>query len=147
MRVFTKREGRIVVGPREERVYPAGRFFNVDPWTAAALAKQGAIDPAEVEMVDGDEVAATVKPEGEALMTALVAAIKALSKDDEDAWTKGGKPSVPALVELLKFPISAAERDTAWKEASAEGDGGTSDQSDSEGADSDGGQESLPGTD
>jgi len=55
----------------------------------------------------------------------ILAAIRDLleadpDRADESAWTKSGKPDVKALESLIGSPVSAAERDAAWHEVSAD---------------------------
>lgn len=53
------------------------------------------------------------KPAGDYLMTQIEKAIYQL--DPETGFTGGGLPSIPELAELLGYPVSAEERNVAWK--------------------------------
>ena len=52
-------------------------------------------------------------PEGATRKTAIRAAAEALDKGNADLWTADGKATVEALEAVLKFGISADERDEA----------------------------------
>jgi hypothetical protein len=56
-----------------------------------------------------------------AAMTQIVDAIKGLKTDDAANWTAEGAPRVPMLTALLGWPITAAERDTAWSQVRGNG--------------------------
>ena len=51
---------------------------------------------------------------------AIVAAIRQIDRDDEEAWTNAGKPSVAALDAILGWEPKGAERDEAWARVEAE---------------------------
>lgn len=55
------------------------------------------------------------KPEGDALVSAIAAAILSLDKDNPDHFSKRGRPQAPALQEVLGYPVTAKERDAAWR--------------------------------
>lgn len=56
--------------------------------------------------------AGEVRPEGAALTADIVSKIDSL--DENEDFTGGGVPSVPALTRALGYDISGAERDTGW---------------------------------
>jgi len=45
----------------------------------------------------------------------LVELAVALDRGDTSLWTKSGKPTTEALSELAGMPVSAQDRDAAWK--------------------------------
>ncbi len=50
-------------------------------------------------------------------------AIAHLDPDDNDCWTKTGKPQVGPLEDYLGYDISAADRDAAWEQYQAKAQG------------------------
>lgn len=64
---------------------------------------------AEPEPEDED-----LRPEGDALMAAIAAAVGELDAESDDHFTKDDVPKVEALERVLGYGISAAERDAAW---------------------------------
>ncbi len=62
---------------------------------------------------------APTEPADPAERLALVkAAIEVLDAEDEDLWTKDGRPDLAALSDLLGWRVTGAERDQAWAEIS-----------------------------
>jgi hypothetical protein len=55
-------------------------------------------------------------PEARERIELIKEAISLLPSDDETLWTASGKPKVEAIEQVLKGPISSAERNTAWRE-------------------------------
>ncbi len=53
--------------------------------------------------------------EGESFIDGIVSAIASLPIDDGDLWTKGGKPQIAALEDVLQKQITSGERDKAWR--------------------------------
>lgn len=58
--------------------------------------------------------AAPAKPTGKALVETLAKVIGLFAPDNEELWTKSGKPSVTALEKELGFDITQEERDAAY---------------------------------
>lgn len=46
----------------------------------------------------------------------IIEAIGQLEKQNQELWTKDGKPQVPAIEEILGDNITAAERNDAWEQ-------------------------------
>ena len=86
--------------------------------SAPPAAAGGAAGSAEL----GDEPdeplhRASIRAAAEARQAAIVAAARGLDPEDSSLWTGRGKsrhPRVDALEAVLKYDISAAERDAAW---------------------------------
>lgn len=109
----------------DSRGVPPGTLVTIkDPAEAERLVqmKRAAWPEAPPRM----EPQEPVKPEGEALTEAIVAAIKALDLGDEENRTAAGKPQVSALELALGYEITAADRDAAWAVVQAEGESAAS---------------------
>ncbi len=52
---------------------------------------------------------------GGSFIDEIVSAIGTLPIDDGDLWTKGGKPQIAALADVLQKQITAGDRDKAWQ--------------------------------
>lgn len=64
------------------------------------------------------ELQSTVPTDSAERQAAIIEAIGKLDTEDSDLWLRDGKPDVSALVGLLGWPVSAAERNAAWESAS-----------------------------
>lgn len=62
---------------------------------------------------------ATEQP-GQSVTELLLQAIAGLDPNDEEQWTKAGKPEVLALRAAMNMDITAAERDRAWEQYQAQ---------------------------
>ncbi len=89
--------GVTTIGGRKYRIFPDRA---VDVYAEDAPPPQAAVDRAGL----------------------LRDAVPTLDADDEDAWTRGGKPTPDALGAAAGLPdVTAAERDAAWEAARPEG--------------------------
>ncbi|MBA5779524.1 hypothetical protein H2509_20530 [Stappia sp. F7233] len=64
--------------------------------------------------VSAAEKPAPVKPKGEKLTAAIVAAVKDLDDENDDHFTRSGLPVLAELEKRLGYDVTAEERDIAW---------------------------------
>lgn len=100
-----------VVDHDNER-FEIGATIVLDDQFAEALlaAKAIKIDANAQPIVD----APTGPTDAKERVAAIVTAIGQLDPNNLDLWLRDGKPSAEAIVTLLGWPISAAERNAAW---------------------------------
>jgi len=75
------------------------------------------VDGDEIEVVETATEVGTPseKPEGrDALLAAIIKAIKSLDRNVAESFTQTGKPRIPAIEAVLGYEISARDRDIAY---------------------------------
>ena len=69
----------------------------------------------EIDVIQ--ELQSSVPTDSAERQSAIIEAIGKLDTEDADLWLRDGKPDVGALVEILGWPVTAAERNAAWEVA------------------------------
>ena len=116
LRISTRRGQR-------QSLWRAGLKFSRDPRDIAIcdLGKSGvaAIEADPRLLIEPITVAAPPsRPADQAeALDDIVNAIHSLDKSVAEYWTGEGKPQAKALAKLLGWPVTAAERDTAWAQS------------------------------
>lgn len=88
--------------------------IEADPRLRISERAAGAPDPTK-ETGGPSDPQGTVDTDGVDSPVTLAAAIGLLDPENEDHFTKSGKPQLDALAGLMGKPVSAAERDAAWQ--------------------------------
>lgn len=94
---------------------PRTRLIREDEIIEGELAAVAVREGWAEELPEPGSEPAVVKPEGDALIAAVVAAIPQLDKDED--YTRRDVPSTAALARVLGYAVSGAERDAAWEKA------------------------------
>lgn len=106
-RVVVTKRGYTVELKAEEPTEVA--FLAVDECLAAGCY------PDKDEVVKPEEKEILVELQGPEREDAIIEAMKRLvARNGRDDFTGTGKPSIPKLTELLKFTMTAEERDRLW---------------------------------
>jgi hypothetical protein len=92
----------------DNRRYEAGNTIDLEDTESQVLLALKAIegpsgDVAPIEPTDPKE-----------RLAAITGAIGQIDPNNQDLWLKDGKPSSEAIVAVLGWTISAAERNVAW---------------------------------
>lgn len=87
---------------------PGDKPVSMTDEAAAELIEIGA-----VEAVPG-EAQPSIPVDGAERQAAIIEAINKMDKEDADLWLRDGKPDVSALADITGWPLTAAERNTAW---------------------------------
>ena len=85
-------------------IHQPGETVALSDKDAAELIALGAVE----------EIAPTAELTAEERLTAITAAIHQLDPENGDLWLRDGKPDISALTAITGWPVSAAERTTAW---------------------------------
>lgn len=95
--------------------YPIGSKIDLDDTDAGGLHGAGAIDARQ------EEITTPKAPTDEVeRLAAVVAAIGRLDAGNPDQWLKDGKPKSDALSAITGWPVTAADRDSAWAAAAGQ---------------------------
>jgi len=77
------------------------------------------LDIGEPLLGDGTLAEVSQDSDGPGRDDLLQLAIQSLDPENNDHFTNSGKPQATALAEIIKTPVSAAERDAAWEQFQA----------------------------
>jgi hypothetical protein len=118
-----------LVGPRRLNIggvlYKRGYTVELDDHLAIAFEEDERFRVKGVRLTEEERRRApppkpTAQPSGPALTQAIRDAIDALDPDDDNAFDRGGKPSVRAISAVLGREVTAAERDRALTRGAAQ---------------------------
>lgn len=91
--------------------YEIGAGIDLDDQQAAPLLAVSAIEPAAAANAPP---AVTAPEDASERLAAISTAIGQLDPANTDLWLKDGRPKADAIVAVLGWPVTAAERDAAW---------------------------------
>lgn len=97
--------------------FEIGSPIDLDDKQAAELLLVNAIGPTDGGAAPAPAAgpAPAVAPADETeRLEAIKAAIAGFDKDNADLWLKDGKPATEAIAEITGWPVTAADRNTAW---------------------------------
>jgi len=91
------------------KTYAPGEPVPIDAEEAEELiARHGEVEP------NGKPVKEPARPKGKALEEAIASVFKDLDPENEDHFTKSGKPVVGEIEKRLGFDVTPEERDAVW---------------------------------
>lgn len=91
--------------------YETDSVIDLDDQQAAPLLAVAAIEPTAAASAPAG---VTAPEDASERLAAISTAIGQLDPANTGLWLKDGKPKTDAIVALLGWPVSAAERDAAW---------------------------------
>lgn len=81
-----------------------------------SLSSQDATELLEINAVQLSTAAQPVVPvDPHARQTDIISAIQNLDVSNLDLWLQDGRPDIAAITDLTGWPITAGERNAAWK--------------------------------